>query len=503
MRRLPFLPSAATNNAVDATPTGEGGGLALLSDAMQLTDAGSGTPAGRRRLLLGGLSFGSEEAQPGFRVCVLEVGQSGPRDHESARLLSLVRELWPGVEQPDRLCRTLRFLNDSSKEDFLLRPMRDAVLVRTDFVRAIVEPDRIIFLRTDNKTFLTFRAEFVEEFSRRTFTAPEDFACWAVECIVCATVTVHSLRLQMMRSVSENLLQNLRLEHYDSILRLYPLKLALTSSVEQMRPLVQGLHGVLQLDAEREGLGDRDVGGHHARSRGGMSRLRSTSSSEQLTSMGAIASGAAAHSARGYGVPLPPGLEEVLHNWAHNAEEIMADIAGIGVRIEDTMRFLEASMSCTRNQLLMFELWTMIATLSMAFGALVSGIFGMNIDSGVEHVNGLFIGMILFILAMGVIIAILSWIAISRSHSHYQAHSARFGNNKFFRSVGDDEYVLSLSEEFKNGHVNDDALNRLLRELQQPALPVRAEGWHVCRRRATTTLSSPSPVMSAARSDGH
>merc|ERR1712050_371834 len=77
-------------------------------------------------------------------------------------------------------------------------------------------------------------------------------------------------------------------------------------------------------------------------------------------------------------------MEEMLEMWLHCAEEIMADAIEMSTNIEDATRFLQASMSYLRNRLLRLELLAMVVSVALGFGALVSGIFGMNLKSGIE-----------------------------------------------------------------------------------------------------------------------
>ncbi|CAK0798335.1 unnamed protein product [Prorocentrum cordatum] len=167
---------------------------------------------------------------------------------------------------------------------------------------------------------------------------------------------------------------------------------------------------------------------------------------------------------------LPAGLEDCLHNWAHSAEEVMADACETNVTIEDTMRFLEASMSCTRNRLLMFEVWTMIATVAMGLGAMISGIFGMNLKSGLEDAPEMFDRVVLLIMLLAFLIVTVS-VGFISGQRKYQNHAARFGNNRFFKSIADDEYVLSLCSRPGGSALPEVQLDDVLRELRCPALP--------------------------------
>jgi hypothetical protein len=301
-------------------------------------------------------------------------------------------------------------------------------------------------------------------------------------------------------------LDNIRLDRCeDAILQLYPVKMALSTFIEQVRPLVHCLlHGT---EDERDHRGKKNhVGGH----RGGISSWVSDmprcgshgdvskiglhsqggpmkalhSDDHQKSSLAGEASNMARHrhlsedetSISSFPMELRPGsLEEVLDNWTHNAEEMMADATELSQSMDDAIRFLEASMSCMRNRLLTLELGTEVTALVFALGALVSGIFGMNLHTGIEDTPGYFFIVVFFIMGCGAMIVGFALWVIWRSKRHYQNHSARFGNNMFFRSFGDDVYILrDLGTRItESGTLPEDVLNRVLEDLRKPALPVQ------------------------------
>lgn len=405
--------------------------------------------------LLARLSRGSAEGVS-IDTCVVEAGQPEPQ-RKKTLLRDLVRELWPQEDGAEGLCRTLRSLHDFANTSFLLRSVRGLLLVRTDFVRAVIEPTRVTFLGAGDHTFDRFLEEFLSECKvppERGVDTKGSFSSWATECIVCAAVTLHSMRFQMIRPVGQNVLDNIRTDDFNSVLKLYPLKMALSTFVEQIRPLVSSLHDMLQRDDD-----SADYNSFTVRS------VRT--------------------SAPGSDLQTSAELEEALYNWYHNAEEIMADAMEMSTKIEDSMRFTEASMSCTRNRLLKFELFTMIATVAMGMGALISGVFGMNLDNyGLDDTPGAFwsvVGVILFLMVLMICVSVRM---INRSQNHYQTHAPTYGNNKFFRSIDDDEYVLGMPAD------DGQKLERLLEELREPALPQSPMRTSCGRRRVRTPDSS-------------
>lgn len=127
----------------------------------------------------------------------------------------------------------MRWLADVGKHDFLLRPSRSGYLVRADFVRALVEQDRVLFIGPWTATFDEFIPEFLSML--RTGVDFDDFDVWVVQCIICANVTMHTMRLKVMRPVIDSVLGNSNLDGSESaISRLYPLKVAVTKFIDQV-----------------------------------------------------------------------------------------------------------------------------------------------------------------------------------------------------------------------------------------------------------------------------
>lgn len=370
--------------------------------------------------LLSGVTCGSANLATGVSACVIDENgnevnsddlvrrrsggsSSDNLGDDSVRLGDLVKNLWP-KEEKEHLprSRTLRFLSDDTKQDFLLRLTPQAILIRSDFVRAMVEPTRVIFLCTNNQTFKKFKEEF-QQFLGKYKSNGQLGCCFStvvIESIVCATVTLQTMRLAGLKHVSENMLANLRPDKSeDSILKLYPMKVAVSSLIERLRPVVQCLQTLLNAEADRDETKNSPLS-------------------------------------------LVDGLEDVLEHWCNNAKEVYADAEEICAKIEDARQFLEGSLSCTRNRLLMFELAITVATLAMTLGALVSGIFGMNLRSGIEDWHGPFYVVLVGIAIAGFLIATISAFFVGRSKRHYGANSASFGKNKFFKRINEDEYVL-------------------------------------------------------------
>jgi magnesium transporter len=340
--------------------------------------------------------------------------------------VDLVKVLWPN--KTTNITRNVRVLTDKTKQDFLLKPVSSGILVRTDFVRAFVEADRVVFFRNDSATFNRFLEEFVEDL--RNLDSQRPFRFWAVECIVCAALSIHTVRLSVLRPVAQEIMDNLAVDHSEeAFLRLYPVKTAVSSLAERLRPIVQCLSDAENLEEH------------------GMEGRTSKEDIEEAED-----------------------LDDILDIWSHSADELMGDVVELSRRIDDAMRFLDASLSCARNRLLIFEVMSQLVSVALDLGAMVSGIFGMNLTSGLEETPGMFIGVSVGIIVIGLVIVLFTWRRITKSWTHYTRHSARYGNNRFFRELGSDNYVMALAANFEDGEISQKAFDQVLQDLQEPAL---------------------------------
>jgi len=418
-------------------------------------------------------------------------------------LLDLACELWPlEKERPEAYCRALRFITDASKRDFLLRPWRNSFLVRADFTRAIVSEDRVLFLEPQTATFEEFKPEFLRALRARVESSEErPFELWALECIICANVTMHTMRLQVMGPVITTIVAGMDLHGSErAILRLYPLKVSLSKFIEQVKPLVSCLKDLLDAEAQNQG-GEEAQQQPSARERMRCSSV--ASSVEASFTRNTLAAGAAAAAAAAEEDGQQPpnrllagamgdsgradsdmasskseepnrsasGFEELLETWAFNAQEVMSDAVEMNANIEDATRFMEASMSYSRTSLLRLELVAMVVGLAFAFGALVSGIFGMNLKSPIFDAppeDGYFNWAVIGIIVVGLLIVIVSFCLFQRGKRHYRRYCERFGRNEFFRRIEDDEYVLQLSSS-----EGQELHNRVWRDLRTPAPPLQ------------------------------
>ena len=81
------------------------------------------------------------------------------------------------------------------------------------------------------------------------------------------------------------------------------------------------------------------------------------------------------------------GQEEVellLNSYAADLDDIDTEVKILIDVIEDTDQFISAHMDSVRNEIIKMSLFTEVGGVIMGFGAVVSGIFGMNLDNKMD-----------------------------------------------------------------------------------------------------------------------
>ena len=77
-------------------------------------------------------------------------------------------------------------------------------------------------------------------------------------------------------------------------------------------------------------------------------------------------------------------LELLLESYFADLEEIEAEIKTFKEMIEDTNQFISAHLDSVRNKMIRMSLFMEMGALALGSGAVVGGIFGMNLTHGLE-----------------------------------------------------------------------------------------------------------------------
>lgn len=270
------------------------------------------------------------------------------------------------------------------------------IAIRTDFVSALIEPKRVLFIlnQDENAIFSMFLSEF-----QCVLPTAGRFDHVTLDALLAASLKIHKTRFQIFKPVAMRIFGEIAsTTSEDSIARLFPVRRCLMQFKERLRPM----NAVLQNFVWEKDDPNADF--------------------EDTT--------------------------DVLHPWLDGVGEVVADVNEVMEELDDTERFINASMNSARNRYLVLEIFVAIITLSFSFGSLLSGIFGMNLKSGWEEINGgvPFISTVAIIVLASLCINFGGyWYFVRSRPAERFGKLVKFGDGKFFANFNNDEYLFSLT----------------------------------------------------------
>ncbi|KAJ7868598.1 cora-domain-containing protein [Mycena olivaceomarginata] len=98
-------------------------------------------------------------------------------------------------------------------------------------------------------------------------------------------------------------------------------------------------------------------------------------------------------------------LEVLLESFSKQVEEIVNEAENIETNVQSTQEIVELILDSNRNSLLALDLKVSIITMGIGSGAMVAGLFGMNLLSHVETHPWAFYGMTGFATALTIVVA--------------------------------------------------------------------------------------------------
>ncbi|KAJ7249458.1 Mg2+ transporter protein cora-like protein [Mycena rebaudengoi] len=99
-------------------------------------------------------------------------------------------------------------------------------------------------------------------------------------------------------------------------------------------------------------------------------------------------------------------LEVLLESFSKQVEEIVNEAENIETNVQSTQEIVELILDSNRNSLLALDLQVSIMTMGIGSGALVAGLFGMNLTSHLEGHPVAFYGMTGFAMALAAMVGI-------------------------------------------------------------------------------------------------
>jgi len=152
-------------------------------------------------------------------------------------------------------------------------------------------------------------------------------------------------------------------------------------------------------------------------------------------------------------------LELLLESYFADFEEIEAEIKTFKEMIEDTNQFISAHLDSVRNKMIRLSLFMEMGALALGSGAVVGGIFGMNLTHGLENHPSAF-----FITLTGISVIMTSiFVGFNANYNKLKVDTTSAQSflalKNFFTYVDDLEFIVNQKKlnqkEFK------EALNKL------------------------------------------
>merc|ERR1719278_1223741 len=78
-------------------------------------------------------------------------------------------------------------------------------------------------------------------------------------------------------------------------------------------------------------------------------------------------------------------VELLLGSYSADLDEILTEIKSFIDMIEDTDQYISAHLDSVRNEIIKISLFIEVGGLVMGFGAVLGGIFGMNLKNNIEE----------------------------------------------------------------------------------------------------------------------
>jgi len=104
-------------------------------------------------------------------------------------------------------------------------------------------------------------------------------------------------------------------------------------------------------------------------------------------------------------------LELLLETFSKQVEEMVNEAENIHGNVQSTQEIVELILDSNRNALLALDLKVSIATMGIGMGALIAGLFGMNLTSHMEELPFAFAGMSV---ASAFIALLVAWTGLRR-----------------------------------------------------------------------------------------
>ncbi|KAH9059552.1 cora-domain-containing protein [Lactarius vividus] len=282
-------------------------------------------------------------------------------------------------------------------------PRREAILVNVLHIRALVKADAVVLFdtygSTDSRLHSVFLYHLEHNLKTRGYGLPYEFR--ALESIFISVVSALEAEMVFIRNLVGGLLAELEDDiNHDKFKRLLHYSRRLTSFQNRVKLVEAAFEEVLE-------QGELVLLLISIQSNEIIDFLSLEISDEDLAAMYLTD--------RKNDVPRQLSdheeLELLLETFSKQVEEIVNEAENIHGNVQSTQEIVELILDSNRNALLALDLKVSIGTMGIGTGALIAGLFGMNLTSHMEELPYAFAGMSV---ASALIALLVAWTGLRR-----------------------------------------------------------------------------------------
>ncbi|EJD05505.1 cora-domain-containing protein [Fomitiporia mediterranea MF3/22] len=256
---------------------------------------------------------------------------------------------------------------------------KEAILINILHIRALVKADTVVLFDTygsaDSRLHSIFVYHLEHNLKAKGTGLPYEFR--ALESILLSVLSALEAEMVFMRNLIGGILAELEDDiDRDKFKRLLHYSRRLTAFQNRAKLVQEALEEVLEQDEDLAAMYLTDKKNNHPRS-------------------------ADDHE----------DLEVLLESFSKQVEEIVNEADTISSNVQSTQEIVELILDSNRNALLALDLKVSIGTLGIGTGALIAGLFGMNLQSHLEESHWAFVGMSAFATSVSLLIA---WLGLRR-----------------------------------------------------------------------------------------
>jgi magnesium transporter len=258
-------------------------------------------------------------------------------------------------------------------------PRREAILVNVLHIRALVKADAVVLFdsygSSDSRLHSVFLYHLEHNLKTKGYGLPYEFR--ALESIFISVVSALEAEMVFIRNLVGGLLAELEDDiNHDKFKRLLHYSRRLTSFQNRVKLVQAAFEEVLEQD--------EDLAAMYLTDRKNDVR-RQLSDHEEL--------------------------ELLFETFSKQVEELVNEAENIHGNVQSTQEIVELILDSNRNALLALDLKVSIGTMGIGMGALMAGLFGMNLTSHMEEHPYAFMGMSV---ASSFIAFLVAWAGLRR-----------------------------------------------------------------------------------------